>query len=190
MSAEATPKAAHLNIVRPATPDDAADMEELWLDPGLGDGITDTHQDKIPIGKPRNFFRVHPDKAFRRRTELYVHKTEDAIDEQYYIVAPSMRGQILEARPCVLVPCIYRDGSLRLWPIMSPRPGEKDNSAWSSARKAARAAIDGWVRLVWVAKSYEWRESQPGYAPDPDWSKVPALQRNGEACHRRERHHP
>ena len=43
-----------------------------------------------------------------------------------------MRGRLEEARPCVLVTCIYRDGSPRLWPIMFPRDGEKDNTAWST----------------------------------------------------------
>ena len=168
-------KKPKLEEVQPATPSDAKDIEALWLDPGLGDGITDTHQDKIPIGKPRNFFRVHPEKQFRRRTEIYVHKPEGAIEDEYYIIAPTMRGKIQEARSSVIVPCIYRDGSLRLWPIPFPRSGEKDNSAWVSGRKAARAAIEKWIRLMWVAKSYEWREALKGYAPEPDWSKVPSL---------------
>jgi hypothetical protein len=104
-------KKPKLEVVQPATPSDATDIEALLLDPGLGDGITDVHWHKIPIGKPRNFFRAHPDKKFRRKTEVYVHKPEDAIEEQYYIIAPAMRGKIEEARTCVIVPCIYRDGS-------------------------------------------------------------------------------
>jgi hypothetical protein len=172
MADEATKK-SKLEVVSPATPKDADDIEALWLDPKLGDGITDTHWHKIPIGKPRNFFRAHPDKSFRRRTEIYVHKPEDAIEEQYYIIAPTMRGLIQEARPCVIVPCIYRDGSPRLWPIMFPRAGEKDNTAWTSARKAVREALDKWVKLVWVGRSYQTRDAQEGYAPDPDWSKLP-----------------
>ena len=168
-------KKPKLEEVQPATPSDAKDIEALWLDPGLGDGITDTHWHQIPIGKPRNFFRVHPAKAFRRKTEIYVHKPEGAIEEQYYIIALAMRGKILEARPCVIVPCIYRDGSPRLWPIMFPRPGEKDNDAWTSARKVARDAIKKWVKLVWVGRSYQSRDAQPGYAPDPDWSQLPSF---------------
>ena len=168
-------KKPKLEAVPPVTPSDALDIEALWLDPGLGDGITDVHWHAIPVGKPRNFFRAHPDKKFRRKTEIYVHKPEDAIEEQYYIIAPSMRGRIVEARPCVIVPCIYRDGSPRLWPIMFPRSGEKDNSAWTSARKAVRDAISQWVKLVWVGRSYQTRDAQPGYAPDPDWSKLPSL---------------
>jgi len=157
----------------PATPKDAEDIEALWLDPGLGDGITDTHWHQIPIGKPRNFFRVHPAKAFRRKTEIYVHKPEGAIEEQYYIIALAMRGKILEARPCVIVPCIYRDGSPRLWPIMFPRPGEKDNDAWTSARKVI---------------------SEPrrptGLRPRSGLEPASVFQRDGQARRRCGRHHP
>jgi hypothetical protein len=32
-----------------------------------------------------------------------------------------------------------------------------------------------WVRLVWVRRTYQVREAQPGYAPDPDWGKLPSF---------------
>jgi hypothetical protein len=156
-------------------PKNADDIENLWLDSALGDGITDAHWHAIPVGKPRDFFRVHPDKDFRRRTEIFVLKREDEIEQQYFVIDPAMRGRLPEARPCVIVPCIYRDGSPRLWPIPFPRVGEKDNEAWTSARLAARVAIDKWVKLVWVRRAYLTRDAHPGYAPDPDWSKLPSL---------------
>ena len=167
---------AKLEIVSPSlTPNDASDIEALWLDPALGDGLTDTNWHTIPVDKPKDFFRVHPDRDYRRRTEIYAHKTEGQIETAYYILGPEMRGRLQEARPCVLVTCIYRDGSPRLWPIMFPREGEKDNTAWSSARSAARTAIDKWVKLVWAGRSYLTRDALPGYAPDPDWTKLPAF---------------
>ena len=43
------------------TPNDALDIEALWLDPALGDGLTDTSWHTIPVDKPKDFFRVHPD---------------------------------------------------------------------------------------------------------------------------------
>ena len=165
---------AKIEIVPPSlTPNDASDIEALWLDPALGDGLTDTNWHTIPVDKPKDFFRVHPDPDYRRRTEIYAHKTEGQIETAYYILGPEMRGRLQEARPCVLVTCIYRDGSPRLWPIMFPREGEKDNTAWSSARSAARTAIDKWVKPVWIGRSYTTRDALPGYAPDPDWGKLP-----------------
>ena len=87
------------NGAAPAIPD-AADIEALWLDQSLGDGIVDVRYHTVPVGKPKEFFRTVPDPAYRRRTELYTHKPEGAIDEVHYIIAPSMHGQIPEARPC------------------------------------------------------------------------------------------
>src|SRR5262249_22368321 len=69
------------------TPSDALDLSDLWLDPGLGDGITETVRHSIPLGKPRDFFRMHPDPAYRRLVEIYKHKTEDAIEEEYFVFA-------------------------------------------------------------------------------------------------------
>jgi len=56
------PTVPQLGIVSPLpTPNDASDIEALWLDPALGDGLTDTNWHTIPVDKPKDFFRVHPD---------------------------------------------------------------------------------------------------------------------------------
>ena len=60
---------------------DATDIEALWLDPGLGDGIVNVSLHAVPVGKPKDFFRTVTDPAYRRRTEIYVHKPEGVIDE-------------------------------------------------------------------------------------------------------------
>jgi hypothetical protein len=161
-----------LEIVKPVS--DASDLSDLWLDPALGDGLTNVCWGDIPVGKPKDFFRVCPHPDYRRRAEIYTHKPEGQIEEQNFILAKPMWGRIQEARACTLVVCVYRDGSLRLWALRSPRSDEKDNDAWKSARAAAREAMGGdWVRIVWVRRAYQIRRAQPGYAPDPDWSKLP-----------------
>jgi hypothetical protein len=170
-------------LVQPApAPSDGLDIEALWLDPALGDGLTDTVWHRIPVDKPRNFFRVNPDPAYKRRTEIYAHRPEGAVETEYYILGPEMRGKIDEARPCTIVTCIYRDGSPRLWCLMLPRGDEKDNDAWVSARAAARDAMKKWVKLVWKSRAYKTRDAQPGYAPDPDWSKLPSFNALVEAA--------
>ena len=125
-----------------SAPDDATDFASLWLDPELGDGITNTSYHTVPVGKPKDFFRTVPDPAYRRRTEIYTHKPEGAIDEQHYIIAPTMRGLIDEAQPCTLVTVVYRDGSPRIWPVKLPKDGARDNEAWSTARSCAKAGLD------------------------------------------------
>jgi hypothetical protein len=164
-------KRPKLELVPP--PADALDLAELWLDPALADGLVDERFHEAPIGRPKSYFRVNPDPAYRQLTEIYVHKVEGQIDEQYFIIAAPMRGCIEEAQRCTLVTCIDRDGSPRLWPLKLPKDGERDNEAWTSARKAARNAMDKWVKLIWQKRAYKTREAHPGYAPDPDWSKLP-----------------
>jgi hypothetical protein len=154
-------------------PADAADLSGLWLDPALGDGITDTHYHDIPVGRPKDFYRVHPDQAFRRRSQIVLVKNENDIDKQYFLVAPGMQGRIAEARPVTVVVCVSRDGRPRLWPLVFPREGEKDIGAWASERACARDGISNWVKAIWVGRSFLTREAQPGYAPDPDWTKLP-----------------
>ena len=73
-------------------PPDAIDIDSLWLDPKLGDGLVDVHFHVIPVDKPKDFFRVHPDPDFRRRTEIYAHKTEGQIETTYYIAGPRCGG--------------------------------------------------------------------------------------------------
>jgi hypothetical protein len=155
--------------------EDASDLSDLWFDPALGDGLTDTILRNIPIGKPKDFFRVHPDKHWRRITAIYVHKPEGQIEAQHFFVTKAMQAHIPEVRLATVVTCIYRDGSVRLWPLKRPNSGEKDNEAWVSARNAAREAMTKWVRLVWVRRAYEWREAQPGFAPEPEWGKLPSF---------------
>jgi hypothetical protein len=161
-----------LEIVKPAA-SDTSDLSDLWLDPALGDGLTDVHANNVPIGKPKDFFRVHPDKSYRRRAEIYTHKPEGQIEQQSFILAKPMMGRLPEARACTIVTCVYRDGSPRLWVLPAPKDNEKDNDAWRSARAAARDAMSEWVRIVWVRRSYQVRRALPGYAPEPDWGKLP-----------------
>jgi hypothetical protein len=169
-----TDKPAKLELVTPSTtPADALDIEELWTRPALNDALTGTNLHIIPVAKPKNFFRIPPNPDYRRQTEIYAHRTENGFDTQYYILGPKMRGQLEDARPCVLTACIYRDNSLRLWPLMLPREDERDNEAWVSARAGAKQALTQWVCLVWRNRAYTTRVAQPGYAPDPDWAKLP-----------------
>jgi hypothetical protein len=156
-------------------PQDAEDIARLF-DSEFGDAITEDRFLSIVVNKPRDFFRTHPNKIYRPRTEIYTHCPEGAIEKEHYIIAPEMRGRIEEARPCTLVTVIDREGNPRLWPIPLPREGERDNDAWTSARTAARICMDLWGKLIWAKRSYKVRKAMPGYAPEPDWPKVPPFE--------------
>ena len=54
----------NLHAVTPsefAAPEDAKDLDSLWVDPGLGDGITTANFHTVPVDKPKTFFRTHPE---------------------------------------------------------------------------------------------------------------------------------
>ena len=72
MTENTPPKVVKPEFTSSSTPSDAQDIEALWLDTALGDGLTDTSWHTIPVDKPKDFFRVHPDRDYRRRTEVWV----------------------------------------------------------------------------------------------------------------------
>ena len=171
-------------------PNDALDLDSLWLDPSLGDGLVDTHYHSIAIGKPKNFFRVNPDPAYRRLTEIYTHKVDGVIDEQYFIIGPEMRGRFEEATPCTIVTVVYRDGTPRLWALKLPKGGGRDNEAWMSARAAARTAMGSWVKLVWVGRAYQTSRRAARIRSRSRLQQAAFVRRVDQARVRRTRDHP
>jgi hypothetical protein len=178
LSNDFSPEAAASNGAaepQPLSNDSDADFRDLWIDDGLGDPLTTEHYHKVPVGKPTDFFRVQPDKAYRRKCEILVLKSENSIGEAYYLIGPKIRGKIDEARPCTLITVVDRLGHPRLWALKEPRGGESDNDAWSSARAVAREGLTKWVKLVWRGRAYYSRDAEEGYAPDPNWTKLPSF---------------
>jgi hypothetical protein len=152
---------------------DTDDLKELWEDDGLGDPLAVDHVHHIPVDRPRDFFRSCPDRKYRRKTWVYVHKSENTVGKQYFIITKPMRGKIIEARPCALLTVVDRAGAPRLWPLIAPRPGEEDNKAWRTARDVARDGYLHWVKAVWAGGQFITRQADDGYAPEPDWSSLP-----------------
>jgi hypothetical protein len=161
----------------PETPpaDDDADIRELWTDDGLSDPLAVEHIHIVKVGKPKDFFRTDPRRTHRRQCEILVLKSENSVGDQYYIIGPKMQGKIEEARPCTLVTAVDRLGIPRLWPLKAPRDGENDNDAWITERAVAREGLTKWVKLLWRGRAFHSREAEEGYAPDPDFEKLPAF---------------
>jgi hypothetical protein len=121
----------------------------------------------IPIGKPgsQEWFRVHPDPAFRGPFMMIQLKTEG----EYYVVGPELARELYtECIPTTVYTVISSQDVLRLWPIRLPGFDGKDNGYWSSARAAAATAETTWVRL---------KANQPLGAYDIFTSEMPNLAR-------------
>ena len=158
-------------------PPDVADIAALYTDTGQGDPLTAITMHKVPVGRPKNFFRTVSDPSYRRRVEMYCHKPENAVEEEHYIVGPKLRGQIDEAQPCLLITVVDRAGMPRLWPIKLPKDGGKDNICWQTCRDIARTGLTEWVRAVFVnvGVGFVERRAEEGYAPDPDFTRLPSF---------------
>jgi len=154
---------------------DTDDIEALWEDDGLGDPLAVTHIHQIDIDKPRDFFWAHPDRKYRKKTWVYVHKPEKVFKPQYFIVDKPMRDKVPQARPCTLIVVVDRAGVPRILPLFSPRPGENDYDAWITLRSVVRESFTQWVRLVWVNGGYQSIVADKGYAPEPDFSRLPTF---------------
>jgi hypothetical protein len=158
---------------QPDATDEDNDIRELWTDDGLSDPLAIEHIHSVKVGKPRDFFRTDPRQTYRRKCEILILKSENSVGEQYYIIGPKMQGRIEEARPCTFATAVDRLGIPRLWPLKAPRDGENDNDAWITERAVAREGLTKWVKLLWRGRAFHSREAEEGYAPDPDFEKLP-----------------
>jgi hypothetical protein len=173
--ARSTPEKAEVKANGIEAPPSGRDIAGLWVKTDIGDPLTEVRHHVIPIGKPKDFFRTHPSVEYRRRHDLFVYESENTIQKEYYLLGPEMQGRIEEARPHVLVTVVDRLGMPRIWPLTSPRDGERDNAAWETARAGAREGLTQWTRLIWRGRAWTSRTADPGYAPDPDFSKLPSF---------------
>ena len=98
------------------TPSDALDLSDLWLDPGLGDGITErcatasrsesrgTISGCIPIRRTEG-------RSKSTGTRPRTRSTKSTLS------SPVTCKDLEEAAPYTLAVCIYRDGTPRVWPL-------------------------------------------------------------------------
>jgi hypothetical protein len=101
----------------------------------------------VRVKKPskQDWFRVHPDKAYRGSFGM-IHLKEEG---EYYLVAPAVAAALASEMVFVeLFTVINRQGVVSLWPIPLPPPDGKDNDWWISARDAASRGMTQWVRIT------------------------------------------
>jgi hypothetical protein len=123
----------------------------------------------IPVARPggHDFFRVHPDPAYRLDVAIIELKEEREI----YLVAPEMLAELPgSVKPRTLFTTISRQGVLRLWPVALPEADGRRNDWARSAHDAADHAMRRWIRLVanMSLGAYEVYVAQ-GRLPEPEW---------------------
>jgi hypothetical protein len=88
----------------------------------------------LRVRKPgkREFFRVHPDPAYRRDILLIDDKEGG---ETYYVVGHLRASIPEECEPYTLYTCVSRQQSDPfLWPVRVPKADDRKNEWWASAR--------------------------------------------------------
>jgi hypothetical protein len=126
----------------------------------------------VPVRKPnpQEFFRVHPDDAWRLDTALIEIKA----DREMYLVDPVIWPLFPnECKPRTLYTTIDRRHVVTLWAVRLPdEKGRLDD--WSrSAHEAAQLATEKWVRLSANASlgAYD-IDIAMGTFPDPGWPEL------------------
>jgi hypothetical protein len=133
---------------------DPFDIDKLVLTQSFAEAVgAEEVISRIAVKKPhkQEWFRVHPDPAFRKNLGLIELKTE----REFYFVHPELMttlGQFSE--PYMLY--VFVDSTVnplpRLWPIRLPKENESDMDWWSSARETADFAMQNWTQM-WADKS-------------------------------------
>src|SRR5262245_61464446 len=157
---------------------DGFDIKSLYWSTGIGDPLAQTGVGVVFVGRPTGYFRVDTRVEYRKWCELLTFKAEGAIEKQLFIIAPRMRGMIDDARRTLLVTAVDRVGNPMLIPLTYPKDDERDFIAWSSMREVAKAAQTNWVKARWAGSNagFAPKVADPGFAPDPDFSKLPPFE--------------
>jgi hypothetical protein len=112
----------------------------------VGDRVLTEGQ--IGVRKPhrREFFRVHPDPAFQETMAVIILKEE--MNETYLVEPRLAQGLAREITFVNLLTCINVGGNVFLWPLQAPTNERRRNQWHTSAREAAKLALEKWVRMI------------------------------------------
>ena len=150
-------------------PADPYDIEALRTGQGLDGYDCEEVLLSVDVRRPgpKEYFRVHPDPAYRLDAPLLLH--EVAMERTYYWVAPHMRGHLSEhLTPCRLFTCSSKASPMFLWPAKLPIAGNSGRKWAESGLRCAVAAIHSWGKLQ--AAPRRWRlhlVAGKGQAPGP-----------------------
>ena len=123
----------------------------------------------VPVRKPspQEFFRVHPDEAWRLDTALIEIKA----DREVYLVDPEIWPLFPnECKPRSLYTTIDRRNVVTLWPVRLPDENGRIDDWNRSAHEAAQLGTEQWVRMSSDMALGAYRiDVAVGDFPEPVW---------------------
>ena len=119
---------------------------------------------------PKEYFRVHPDPAYRLDAPLLMH--EAAMDRTFYWVAPPMRAALADHLVTYrLFTCSSKRSSTFFWAAKLPIAGNSGRKWAESGLRCATAAMSLWGKLKPSSEGggYLWMQAKAKH-PDPVWT--------------------
>jgi hypothetical protein len=128
---------------------DPFDPEKLRIDPLSAESLAERviTEGQVSVRKPRaqEFFRVHPDQAFRTSVATIILK--DQMGETYLVDPSLVQGLAHEINFATLLTCLSVGGDVFLWALPTPKDERRPNRWHTTAREGAKLALDAWTRL-------------------------------------------
>ncbi len=118
----------------------------------------------------QEFFRVHPDEAWRLETALI----EIKVDREMYLVDPAVWPLFPnECKPRTIYTTIDRRNVVTLWPVRLPDEKGRLDDYNRSAHEGAQLAMEKWVRISanQALGAYD-IDVAAGAFPEPVWPSV------------------
>jgi hypothetical protein len=148
-----------------------ADLEDaLALDDEEGVSNAQPQSLIIAVGKPPDFFMVHPDP---RMSQIVSGLFAPGMSKTFYLVGADVRGYLSDYLGRVhLVLCVDMNDDEFLWPIKLPKmPGDELNDWSKAAMKAVQKARVDWHKLIYVEGVNGYKiEPRVGAPVLPAWS--------------------
>jgi hypothetical protein len=127
----------------------------------------------VPVRKPgrQDYFRVHPDPAFRLETAVLELKDE----RETYLVDPALWPELAgELIAKVLFLTVNRQKVTAIWPVRLPGEDGRVDTWSQSAMEAAQIGMENWIRVVanMSLNAYEVYEATVTLSA-PEWPSIP-----------------
>lgn len=120
---------------------------------------------------------IHPDPQYRMVVSLLVFDRDDV-----YLLHPNIASELehedVHRRAIVYTGVLRPNCAPFLWYVPVPQGGERDNDYWASARTAAEAGMQNWIRLIsdTDAKCYHYEPADlhvwPAHWPDVSFGEL------------------
>jgi hypothetical protein len=140
----------------------AFDVESMLATPITGEDLGEKVAVlRLPVRKPRSavdYFRAHPDEAYRREVMLLEVKRKDTYSPDYYVLDRQIHDEVRGRKGVAVFTVALAmsfEGELFLWPIRRAS-GPARSLCEQDLADAIRRSFTDWVQVVWLREKFRW----------------------------------